>query len=283
MALAEATGGAIVNADSVQLYRGLPILTAQPSAVDRARLPHRLYGILADDASSSVADWLALATTAIVEAQPRLAIVTGGTGFYLEALLRGLPTVPATPAELRERSRARLDLLGSDAFAAELARLDPTLAAAGLPRDRQRRLRAWEVATLTGRSILDWQRTPPVPPDLPPFRGGLALVPPREVVWQRVERRARAMLAAGAVDELKLWRARPAAWRSPLAKADGVVELGRYLDDEIDLETALAQTVFKVRRYAKRQRTWLRHRLPELAPTAEVGEAVAARLLPVDS
>ncbi|MFW5833255.1 MAG: tRNA (adenosine(37)-N6)-dimethylallyltransferase MiaA [Pseudomonadota bacterium] len=274
--LAEMTGGVVINADSVQLYRSLPILTAQPTTADRARVDHRLYGILDDTATGSVAIWLDLAVEAIRAVQPRLAIVTGGTGFYLEALLRGQPTTPATPPDLRAASRARLAELGEVAFAAELARLDPALAARGLPADPQRRLRAFEVITLTGRSILDWQAAPACPPDLPPFRGGIALVPPREVIWPRVRRRAEAMLAAGVLEEIAAWRVRCEAAASPLAKADGVVELGRYLDGHCSLETAVDALVVKVRRYAKRQRTWLRHRLPELTPSTLPGEAGSA-------
>lgn len=274
LALAEATGGVVVNADSVQLYRSLPILTAQPSASDLARAEHRLYGILDDLAPNSVAAWLERAVATIQEVQPRLAIVTGGTGFYLEALLRGAPTTPPTPPELRARSQARLAELGPAAFAAELQALDPQLAARGLPADPQRRLRAWEVLTLTGRSILAWQASPSLPPNLPPFRGGIALVPPRDHIWPRIRQRTEAMLDAGVLAELAAWRARPTSAASPLAKADGVVELGRYLDGTTSLDAATEALIVKVRRYAKRQRTWLRNRLPELAQVTTPGELV---------
>ncbi len=283
MALAERVGGVIVNADSVQLYRSLPTLTARPSLADEARVPHRLYGILDDDETGSVARWLDLAVAAIRAAQPRPAIVVGGTGFYLEALHRGQPSAPATPPELRAASVSRYAALGPEGFAAELARLDRVLAARGLPLDRQRRLRAWEVVTLTGRSLVDWQAAPLPPPELPPWRGGVALVPPPEVLWPRIERRTWAMVEAGALDELAAWRERPNAASSPLAKADGVVELGRHLDGACTLEVAVQATAIKVRRYAKRQRTWLRHRLADLPPATTPGEVLAASVLPVDS
>lgn len=267
----------IVNADSVQLYRSLPTLTARPTPTDLARAEHLLYGILDDDERGSVAQWLKLAVAAIWAVQPRLAIVTGGTGFYLEALLAGLADVPATPPELRAASGQAFARLGHAGFAAELGRLDPRLASRGLPKDPQRLRRAWEVCTLTGRSLTDWegQRTPP---SLPPWRGGVALLPPREVLWHRIDRRTRAMVGAGVVDEIAAWRAGPDAGRSPLRHADGVAAFGEHLDGRITLDAAIVGTSVKVRRYAKRQRTWLRHRLPVLVHTAEVGESLLGTL-----
>ncbi|MFP4361185.1 MAG: tRNA (adenosine(37)-N6)-dimethylallyltransferase MiaA [Alphaproteobacteria bacterium] len=273
LALAERTGGVIVNADSVQLYRSLPLLTAQPTAADRARAEHRLYGILADDEPSSVARWLDLAAAAIRDVQPRLAIVTGGTGFYLDALLHGLPDVPATPPELRAQSEARLAALGQEAFARALAARDPRLAERGLPVDRQRLLRAWEVLELAGRSIASFGDADRRRPELPPWRGGLALVPPPAVTAARIERRFDAMLAAGVIAEVAAWRARATA-ASPLAKADGVREIAGYLDGRWSLAEARRATIVKVRRYAKRQRTWLRHRLGEVDVVDATGDAL---------
>jgi tRNA dimethylallyltransferase len=276
LALAAATNGVVVNADSVQLYRSLPILTAQPTAADRARAEHRLYGILADGESSSVARWLALAAAAIRAVQPRLAIVTGGTGFYLEALLRGLPEVPATPPDLRGRSEARFAALGQEAFARELAARDPLLAARGLPVDRQRLLRAWEVLELTGRSLAGFGDADRRRAELPAFRGGVALVPPAAATAARIEQRFDRMVAAGVVEEVAAWRAGPAATASPLAKADGVREIAGHLDGRWSFAEARRATLVKVRRYAKRQRTWLRHRLPELEVVDATAEAILA-------
>ena len=276
LALAEATGGVVVNADSVQLYRSLPILTARPGPAELARAEHRLYGVLDDGETSSVARWLELAAAAIRAVQPRLAIVTGGTGFYLEALLDGLVDVPATPPDLRAAAEARFEALGRAAFAGELAARDPVLAARGLPVDRQRLVRAWEVLELTGRSIASFGAADRRRPALPPWRGGVALIPPPAVTAARIERRFDAMLAAGVVAEVAAWRRRPEAARSPLAKADGVTELAAYLDGRVGLAEARRATIVKVRRYAKRQRTWLRHRLGRLAKLEATGEAVAA-------
>jgi tRNA dimethylallyltransferase len=275
LALAEATGGVVVNADSVQLYKSLPILTAQPTAADRGRAEHRLYGILDDGERCSVARWLELAAAAIREVQPRLAIVTGGSGFYLEALLRGLPEVPATPPELRARSEARFRALGQEAFAHELAARDPLLAARGLPVDRQRLIRAWEVLELAGRSIASFTDADRRRAELPAWRGGVALVPPPALTARRIERRFDAMLATGVIAEVAAWRRRPDAAVSPLAKADGVRELAGHLDGRWSLAEARRATLVKVRRYAKRQRTWLRHRLDALEVVATTGEALS--------
>ncbi len=276
--LAERTGGVVVNADSVQLHRSLPILTAQPTATDRSRAEHRLYGILDDHDNSSVARWLELATATIAEIQPRLAVVTGGTGFYLDALLNGVPTAPATPADLRAASTARLRELGVGGFARELEASDPRLAARGLPHDPQRLLRAWEVLQLTGRSIASFWEHPRERPPLPAYRGGVALVPPPAETATRIENRLDAMLAAGLLAELAAFLERPAARLSPLAKADGVREFAGYLQGPTSLAAARAATIVKVRRYAKRQRTWLRHRLNEVEVLARTGDALCAEL-----
>ncbi len=275
LALAEATGGVIVNADSVQLYRSLPILTAQPTAADRRRAEHRLYGILDDDERCSVARWLDLAAATLNAVQPRLAIVVGGTGFYLEALLRGLPDVPATPPALRARSEARFEALGRAAFARELAARDPVLAARGLPVDRQRLVRAWEVLELAGRSIASFGEADRRRAELPALRGGVALVPPPAATAARIERRFDRMVAAGVVAEVAAWRAGPDAAASPLAKADGVREIAGHLDGRWSFAEARRATIVKVRRYAKRQRTWLRHRLDEVELVSATGEALA--------
>ncbi len=269
------TGGVIINGDSVQLYQSLPILTAQPTAATHAAAPHRLYGLLGDLERCSVARWLELAAAEIRAVQPRLAIVTGGTGFYLEALVRGLSAVPPTPPALRAATQARFEQLGRDGFEAALAARDPVIAA-DLPADPQRLMRAWEVFALTGRSLRSFAEADRWRPPLPAFRGGVALVPAPACTARRIERRLDSMIDQGALEELDAWR-RGADWRhSPLAKADGVRELGAYLDGDLSLLAAREATVVKVRRYAKRQRTWLRHRLSELSVEAIGGEALAA-------
>lgn len=274
--VAEAAGGVIVNADSMQLYRDLRILTARPGAEDEARAPHRLFGILDADEPASVGRWLQLAQAAIAEASAarRPAIVVGGTGLYLHALLHGLAPVPQVPERIRTAARMRLAEGGLPALRAELAELDPVMAARLRPSDRQRLLRAYEVVVGTGRSLATWQEMPPVRIALPERRFGLALMPPRAALYQRIERRLRAMVERGALEELRALHHRGLVADRPLMKAVAVPELLAYVSGRLDLETALEQAIAQTRRYAKRQITWLRHRLPELRPVAAFGESI---------
>ena len=272
--LAEAEGSVIINADSMQLYRDLPILTARPTPEDEARAPHRLYGVLDAADPASAGRWLEVADGVIGEAlgERRPIIVVGGTGLYLSALLHGLAPVPEVPASVRKAARARLAELGPPAFHAELAGLDPVMAARLRPTDRQRLLRAYEVVVATGRSLAAWQEAPPRRIGLPAQRLGLALAPPRAALYERIERRLRAMIERGALDELRALHRRALKADLPLLKAVAVPELLAYVAGRLDLDTALAQAITETRRYAKRQLTWLRHQLPELQPVAEFGE-----------
>jgi tRNA dimethylallyltransferase len=281
--LAEAVRGVIINADSMQLYRDLAILTAQPTPEDEARAPHRLYGILDASDPASVGRWLEWAAAAVAGAvaEQRPAIVVGGTGLYLHALLHGLAPVPDIPAGIRDAARARLAELGPPAFHAELAKADPVMAARLRPSDRQRLLRAYEVVIATGRSLATWQEAAPVRVSLPARRIGIALVPPRAALYERIERRLREMVERGALAELRALHRRGLPRDLPLLKAVAVPELLAHLSGRVDLDTALARAVVQTRRYAKRQLTWLRHRLPELRPVAEFGENLDPRQVTV--
>ena len=221
--LAEAERGVVINADSMQLYRDLRRLTARPAPEDQARAPHRLYGILDAADPASAGRWLQLAGAAIGEAlaERRPAIVVGGTGLYLHALLHGLAPVPDISPEVRGAARARLAALGAPAFHAELAGLDPAMAARLRPTDRQRLLRAYEVVVGTGRSLAAWQAMPPLRVTLPACRRGLALVPPRPALYQRIDRRLRAMI--------EQWRSERAggAGRALAARRSALDEGGR--------------------------------------------------------
>jgi tRNA dimethylallyltransferase len=272
--LAEAERGVIINADSMQLYRDLRVLTARPTPEDQARAPHRLYGILDAADPASAGRWLQLAGAAIgeVAAERRPAIVVGGTGLYLHALLHGLAPVPDIPAEIRAAARARLAALGAAAFHAELAALDPTMATRLRPSDGQRLLRAYEVVVGTRRSLAAWQAMPPWRIDLPARRRGLALVPPRPALYQRIDQRLRDMLEHGALDELRALAERALPADLPVMRAVAVPELLAHVAGRVELDTALDRAIVQTRRYAKRQLTWLRHRLPELHPVPEFGD-----------
>ena len=278
--LAEALGGVVVNADSMQLYRELPLLTARPTPADEARAPHRLYGILDAADPASVGRWLELAGQAIEDslAAGREPILVGGTGLDLKALLHGLAPVPEVPAAVRRAVLERLARVGAPGLHAELARQDPGMAARLEPNDRQRLLRAAEVLAATGRSLAAWQAEPALRVRLPEPVRGIALLPPRPALHRRIERRLEAMVEAGALAELAVLRAARPDPALPLLKAVAVPELLAHLEGRLELAQALARALARTRQYAKRQMTWLRHQLPELQPLHGFGDEPAALL-----
>ena len=279
LALAERIGGVILNADSQQLFADLPILTARPTAAEMARVPHRLFGELAADEQPSVGRWLELVEPVLrdVRAAGRPAILVGGTGLYLHALLHGLPEMPEIPPDLRRELRAWAAQRPAPELHARLATLDPAMAARLRPGDRQRLLRALEVRLGSGRSLREWQATPRRRVPLPLQVAGVALVPPAPMVAARIGARLRAMLEAGAVAQVAaLLGRRPDALALPIAKVHGVRELAAVARGELRRAAAEAAVAGQVRRYAKRQRTWFRHQLAELRPLALVGESATA-------
>lgn len=274
LALAEAADGVVVNADSQQLFADLRILTARPTPAEEAAVPHRLYGVLAAAEQPSVGHWLELVEPVLADcaAAGRVAVVVGGTGLYLHALLRGIPAMPEIPAELRRGLRAWAATVPAAAIHARLAARDPVMAERLRPSDTQRLLRALEVVEATGRSLAAWQADPPQRPELPARVLGVALVPPTAVVNHRIEARLDAMLAGGAVEEVRdLLGREPEALRLPVAKVHGLREIAAWLRGEVDREATRAAIAIQIRRYAKRQRTWFRHQLRELEPLEALG------------
>jgi tRNA dimethylallyltransferase len=263
--LAEAAGGIVINADSMQVYRDLRIITARPSRDEEARVPHRLYGHVDAAVNCSAGHWVTDAAVALAEAreQNRLAIFTGGSGLYFKTLTRGLSAVPAVPPEIRESVRARLERNGVEALHAELAQRDPASAERLKPRDRTRIARALEVVEATGRSLTDWHRDG-VPPLLPSGQfSAVFLAPERDALYARIDARFEAMLAAGALDEVAQLGARHLDPLLPAMKAHGVPALLSHLKGEITLQQAAETGRADTRHYAKRQFTWFRHQLSE--------------------
>ncbi len=263
--LAEKIGGIVINADSMQVYRDLRVLTARPSEAEEARVPHRLYGHVDAAINFSAGAWLDDAASALAEARTerRVPILVGGTGLYFKALTRGLSAVPPISAEVRESVRARLERHGVEALHAELAQHDPPAAERLKPRDRTRIARALEVVEATGRSLTDWHREGLLPV-LPPGEFlALFLAPEREALYARIDARFDAMLKAGALEEVERLAARQLDPLLPAMKAHGVPPLLRYLKGEITLEEAAETGRADTRHYAKRQFTWFRHQLPE--------------------
>ena len=263
--LARKTGGVVINADSMQVYRDLRVLTARPSAEEEAIVPHRLYGHVDAAVNFSAGAWVADVARVLAEAraQSRLAIFVGGSGLYFKALTRGLSAVPPIPSEIREAVRARMERDGVEALHVELSRRDPISAERLKPRDRTRIARALEVVESTGRSLTDWHREG-LPPLLPErtFRA-LYLAPEREVLYARIDARFETMLANGALEEVAQLAARELDPLLPAMKAHGVPALIRYLRGEITREEASVIGRADTRHYAKRQFTWFRHQLPE--------------------
>jgi tRNA dimethylallyltransferase len=258
--VAEALDGVVINADSMQVYCELPVLTAQPTAGDRARAPHRLYGTLPAAERCTAGRWrtLALSEIAVALAACRLPIVVGGTGLYLKALMDGLSSVPPVPPEVRAAAAARHAELGSAAFHAELARLDPVMAARVAPGDSQRVRRAYEVMRATGRSLAGYQATN----ERAPYRFlPLLFLPPREILYAACDARCRRMLESGALEEVAALRALRLDPGLPALKALGVRELGALLSGEIGRTDALLMFQRATRQYAKRQYTWFRNQL----------------------
>jgi tRNA dimethylallyltransferase len=263
--LAQKAGGVVINADSMQVYRDLRIITARPTLEEEALVPHRLYGHVDASVNYSAGAWVADAGTMLAEAraQNRLAVLVGGTGLYFKALTRGLSAVPPIPPEIREGVRARLERDGVEALHAQLARRDPASAQRLKPRDRTRITRALEVVEATGRSLIDWHRQG-LPPLLPPgtFRA-LFLAPDREALYARIDARFGAMLEVGALEEVAHLAARKLDSLLPAMKAHGVPALIRHVRGELALAEAATIGRADTRHYAKRQFTWFRHQLPE--------------------
>jgi len=255
--LAEAIGAEIVNADSMQIYRDLRVLTARPTRADEARAPHHLFGVADAGERWSVGRWLRAAreTLAQIAGRERPAIVVGGTGLYLRALTEGLADIPAIPAALRDETAILYERLGEADFRAKLAAHDPEAAARIEAGDRQRLTRAWEVFAATGRSLTAWRAAES--PALSHWRG-VVLAPPRDALYRRCDARLAAMLDAGALGEVEALLARGLDASLPAMKALGVAPLAALLRGEITREAALARARADTRHYAKRQMTWFR-------------------------
>ena len=265
LAIAQKNGGVVINADSMQVYRDLRVITARPTPEEEAEVPHRLYGHVDAAVNFSAGSWVADAANVLAEAreQKTLPIFVGGSGLYFKALTRGLSAVPPIPPDIREGVRARLARDGIEALHAELGQRDPASAERLKPRDRTRIARALEVVEATGRSLTDWHRDG-LPPLLPPGSfSALFLEPDRDALYARIDARFDAMLNAGAQEEVAALAARGLDPLLPAMKAHGVPALIRHLAGEITLEEAATIGRADTRHYAKRQFTWFRHQLPE--------------------
>ncbi|QGZ34192.1 tRNA (adenosine(37)-N6)-dimethylallyltransferase MiaA [Stappia indica] len=268
--LAERDGAWVVNADSMQVYADLDVLTARPSPADLARAPHRLYGHVDAAEPWSVARWLEDIGKVLDEARDagRPLVIVGGTGLYFRALAGGLSAVPPIPEDIRARLRAEATDAPAGALHRRLAEADPLVAARLEPGDTQRILRALEVIEATGRSLAYWQQQQG-PVLVGPEAARVVLAPPRPWLHERIARRFRMMVEAGAVDEARRLLARKIDPDLPAMKAIGVRDLGPLPASLDGLDQAIEKATAETRRYAKRQETFFRGQLgdwPRLDP-----------------
>ena len=262
VAIAEELDGVVINADSMQVYRDLHIVTARPGAADCARAPHRLYGVLDGADICSAGRWREMAEREIraALANGRVPVVVGGTGLYLKALMEGFSEVPAVAPEVVSAVEDRVLRRGPEELHTDLAERDPVMAKRLRPSDRQRLVRAVSVLEATGRSLADWQADfVPAAPDLT-FHTVL-LMPPRPELYASCDMRFDAMVAAGAVDEVRALLNRGLPASCPVMRAIGVSELSAVIDGRMSMEDAKAKAQQATRNYAKRQCTWFRHQM----------------------
>ena len=260
IALAKRLDAVIINADSMQIYADLNVLTARPPQPDLDSAPHRLYGVMDASARCSVAHWLTLAASEVAQAriEKKLPILVGGTGLYLNAAMKGISPIPDVPAQLVAEIEAELAEMGGPAFKERLRQLDPELGDKLEAGDSQRLVRAMAVVRATSTPLSVWQKQPGEGQlSGKPLR--IAVTPPRDVVYQAIDRRFDEMMKQGAVDEVKTLLARQLDPSLPAMKALGVRAIEAHLAGEITLERAVYLAQRDSRHYAKRQLTWLRN------------------------
>ncbi len=278
ISLAEAFGGEVINADSMQVYRDLFILSARPSEAEQEGVPHHLFGHTDGAVNHSVGRWLAELAPVLEDlaAREKVPVIVGGTGLYFKALTQGLSAIPPVPEAVRAQVRGEAEGLDSAALHARLASRDPVMAARLRPSDPQRILRALEVLAATGRSLSLWQeeREPPLLPAAHAL--ALFLSPDREALKERIDRRFEVMMDQGAEAEVARLAARGLDPMLPVMRAHGVPGLIACQEGRISRDEAVARGQSDTRAYAKRQMTWFRTQLDGFAAVSpESAEAYA--------
>jgi tRNA dimethylallyltransferase len=261
LALAERLGATIVNADSMQVYADLRILTARPTIADERRAPHRLFGAIDGAVNFSAGRWARAAREILADVGERPVIFVGGTGLYMRALTEGLSDVPPVPEGVRARVRAEAEGRASADLHAELKVRDPESASRLNPGDRQRILRALEVLAATGRPIASFLGARAAPALAAGEWAGLYLAPDRDELYRRIDARFDAMLAEGALGEAGRLMKRSLDPALPVMRAHGVPHLIAHLEGRITLAEAAERSKLDTRHYAKRQFTWARRQM----------------------
>lgn len=255
--------GVVINADSMQIYRGLPIVTACPSVDDEKTVPHRLYQVMEPHETCSAGLWEKRCIEEIKACwqKDQLPVVTGGTGLYIRTLVDGISQLPEIDEDIRAHIRKRGDEEGVEVLYQELQQKDPEMAERLKPRDMQRICRALEVLESTGRSLAVLQREIKPEPVLKADYDVHIIMPPREQLYERCDLRFRWMIDRGATAEIEWLNEQELDPKVPIMKALGVPELLAYVRGEVDLETAIEQAQMQTRRFAKRQCTWFRNQI----------------------
>lgn len=267
--IAQALKGTIVNADAMQCYRDLRIITTRPSPEDESCAPHRLYGVLSWDQTGNAGWWREQALTELKQiwSQNRIPILCGGTGMYFHSLVHGIALIPEPSVEAREEARRLIEEKGSPFVHDSLLKVDPKTAQTLNPTDSQRVARAWEVWRSTGKGLKYWQQKAHLPGAACNFIV-IRLAPERALLKESVAERFMAMVEEGAVEEVAAFLKADPPVQAPLRRALGVPEFAAYLSGEITIEEAIDKAVRNTQRYIKRQETWFSNR--NLAPSAQV-------------
>ncbi len=262
--LALNANGTIINADAMQVYGELRVLSARPNRVDEAAVPHRLYGMACGSDAWSAGGWCkhAYRESCKAHVEGRCAIFVGGTGLYFEALLGGLADIPEIPSDIRAKWRTLLEENGLDSLRRELKSKDPDLPP-DFKNDRQRVLRALEVLDATGHPLSWWHGRSVRAPSLEGSVIKFVVAPPRRLLHEKIEARAWAMIDNGAIEEVRKLISLKYDDQLPIMKAIGVRELRAVLDHELSIDEALERICTQTRRYAKRQITWSRGRMTD--------------------
>jgi len=264
--IAKTYGGEVVNADSMQVYRGLPVLSAVPSAEERQGIPHHLYEIYEPFVNGTVVDWLAAATAEIRDIWQRgcVPVVVGGTGMYLDNLINGTTPIPEPDEKIRQQILSLQRQMNAEEFYQKLQEVDAAGAALLKPNDTTRVRRAYEIFVQTGMSVAEWYRKPMVQKLPEADFVTVKLVPPADVLDERCYLRFDKMIEAGAVDEVRQLLTMGLDEKLPAMKMLGVPELAGYIRGEYSLDKAVAAAKLHTRQYAKRQRTWFRNKMNAL-------------------
>jgi tRNA dimethylallyltransferase len=265
--IAEKHNGVIINADSIQLYKDLPLLTAHPDAAELSAAPHKLYGFMPADQKTDAQEWrnMAIKECHAAHENGQCPILVGGTGFYLKTMIEGLSPVPSSPADIREKVTAHMNEVGVEAFSKELVEKDPKIVGKVDLNNPMRLMRAAEVLEATGKSIVDWQSLPKsgAPKGLKFY--SIFIIPERARLHDRCNRRFHMMIEEGAIDQVKDFNERTGAWRNPqnfpVTRAIGYTHISDYLSGTVAIDDAIEKSQAETRQYAKRQITWFNNQI----------------------